>query len=98
MKYAYRFFLFLCVLSCFCFVVGAVDAFSNDSIVPDLEPTVPKVALDVVASDVEPSVPMVEISPDSISALASAISDSFAYETDSSYILENDEHLKNGYY
>ena len=46
MKYGYRFFLFLCVLSCLCLVVGAVDASPEDSVPSDLETTIPKIALD----------------------------------------------------
>ena len=46
MKYGYRFFLFLCVLSCLCLIVGAVDASPEDSVPSDLETTIPKIALD----------------------------------------------------
>lgn len=46
MKYGRRFLLLLCLLSCLCLVVGAVDVLPDDTTVPDLEPTVPKVALD----------------------------------------------------
>ena len=46
MKYGCRFLLLLCVLSCLCLVAGAVDVLPDDTTVPDLEPTVPKVALD----------------------------------------------------
>lgn len=46
MKYGCRVLLLLCVLSCLCFGVGAVDASPENIISSDLESTIPKVALD----------------------------------------------------